>query len=538
MEGNFRTHGKNTRYVRERPTIRRRISYTNETRCGSWDDDYCMQEECHHTAKSHFVHESIQRKSLNIIEPNDVSQTDEVNASDTTHQDSDESESECESDFSEYDESFVVDENRMSEILRQKAHSIIEHNKRLSKDRVDANDAINLVYIHLQAGNFDFDCDPEDLQDHFCFEVDEATKRVSHLLVRTSDIVPRYFPIDMISSLNKLEVLKLSNINVSSPHVAKEIECSSLLLRRESFRNLKKLDISYSKIIGNVASLETRLFHLLPSLESITFRLFTGRPEIMYIRNVLNDIQSGFCACQKTLSNIDLSQSMCTQEVLKTILLDVAPKLPNLIRVNMSGNKIESLKKIADDINMIQNFTTGYVQCQNSLQVLDLSWNAVMSKIDSDDEERVALMTILRTFKGLYSLGNNISIKKYPPDVEYQLRMNHSGRRLIETSHHYHKPIPANLLPIILERAFQKSRDIYPLHWRDEQKNDPTGIYYLCRSGVILQSILSHRLAENRRAHHGARKSNKRQKIDLSGSSKLYLLQSTLTHGTHHDVTV
>lgn len=431
----------------------------------------------------------------------------------------------------EYDvgEEFNPTHNNSSsiyEIVRIKALSIVEHNETLSRDRIDTNDAVNLVFILFYSGHLNLHSDPEDFQDSFCFEADEITKKVSQLVIRDSSQysdAPLQVPIDIISSLDELKDLKLSNTNVLSTNTMQEKKSTSLSLKRRSLWNLKNLDISYSKMGGGGAILETQIFHLLPKLESITFRLFTGRTETVYIRNVLDDMRSSFCACQKTLTSVDLSYSMCTQDELQTLLLDVVPKLPNLIRINVSGNKIESVQRISESINKILRITSSRLQYQNSLQVLDMSLNAIMLKINNDPEEKAAIMIVLHIFKGVFNLGNNINIKEYPPDVRHQLRMNHAGRRLTEVRCMCDKSISIGLLPFALERAFQNSRDIYPLHWQDEKKKDPTGIYYLFRSGPILHAFLQHRLADNSHVNPDKRNDGdcqprkpKRRKIGLS----------------------
>lgn len=419
--------------------------------------------------------------------------------------------------------SHALNGNFIYELIRRKAHGIVKHNKLLSKDRIKTDDAMSLVLILFQSGNLDLHSEPEEFQDHFCFEVDETTKKVNQLLVsntsRTYD-APLQFPIDAIASLDQLKVLKLSNINVTSPHILHEKRTTSLLLQRRSLCNLKKLDISYSKMRDEGAVLKTQFFHLLPKLECVTFRLFTGRTETRYLRSVLDDLRSSFCACRNTLTSIDLSYSMCTQDELSVLLVDVVPKLPNLVHINMSGNKIQSFQRIAERIQKTRATTDSRSQCCHSLQILDLSWNTVMTKIMNNAKEKAALMTILGAYKGLYNIGNNINIKEYPSDMRYQLSMNHAGRRLTETHCLCNKTIPTSLLPHVLERAFERSRDIYPLYWRDERKKDPTGLYSLFRSGPILHSFIQERLADkNRDIPHGRNdagesRKHKRRRID------------------------
>ena len=387
------------------------------------------------------------------------------------------------------------------EIIRKKALAIVQHNKMFSKDIVDVEDAVNLVLVLFQTGNLDLYSNPEDFEDQFFFRVDEETKKVNQLVVQKASQSdgPLQFPVEMISSLDELKDLKLSNVNVTSSNfnalssnAVQASETKSQFFRKQRpLRNLKKLDVSYFKMDKDGAILETHCFHLLPKLESITFRMFTGRTERTYIQNVLSDIGSSFCACQKTLRSINMSHSMFTQDELKTLLVNVVPKLPNLVEINVSANKIESIQRVAKCIRARRGIVN------NSLQILDLSWNGVISKINDNPKEKAALMTILRTFKGLYDIGNNINMAEYQPDMKYQLHINHAGRRLIENCNLNSKTISKSLMPFVLERAFQKSQDIYPLYWQHEREKDPTGMYYLLRSGSILQGCPRRRKGGN-----------------------------------------
>ena len=412
----------------------------------------------------------------------------------------------------------VLDNTIIDEITRRKALSIVYQNEMLSKERIGIEDAINLVYILFLAGNIDLHSDPGKLENLSYFEVDETTKKVSKLLVRNyaeGRDIPLQFPIEMISSFVDLKALMLYNINVAPPNFVKEIRGRNPPLKpQQPLCNLKKLDISFSKMDDKEAILETKIFHLLPKLESVAFRLFTGRTETRYLRNVLGDLKSSYCACRMTLKRIDLSYTMCTQSELKTLLLEVVPSLPNLVHINMRDNKIESIQQIGESINRDRGINSSRLKCQSTLQILDLSWNMVILKIKTNPKEKAGLMAILCAFKGLCNLGMNVNVKEYPSDIQYQLRMNHAGRRLVESLND--KFLSSSLLPIILERAFKKSQNIHPFQWRDERKKDPTGMYYLFRSGPILQTFLQHRLASNYHVGHNdfcETRSHKRRKI-------------------------
>ncbi len=391
------------------------------------------------------------------------------------------------SDFAEIDY-LHCDDVRFSETIRRKVMSFIRHNKMFSNDKVDMQDAFSLVLILFQLDRLHLNSIPEDFQDHCFFGVEKTRKKVNQLVLQKAST--SCFPLDSISSLEALKDLKLYNVNIGSSTAQKSNQSDELQRHQQSLHNLKNLDVSFLIKEGQEACLETRIFHLLPKLESVMFRIFTGRTEKLYFRNVFHDIGSDFCACQKTLRSINLSHSMLTEDELQNLLVHVVPKLSNLVSINASANKITSVQKIAEYIKKERNVAN------DSLQVLDLSWNAIVQNVENEPREREALMTILTAFKGLYNIGDNFNLVNYGPEMRYQLQINHAGRRLIEDSSLSNKPILTSLMPFVLERAFQNSRDIHTAFRRSDREKDATGIYYILRSEPIFRACLRH--AESR----------------------------------------
>ncbi len=371
----------------------------------------------------------------------------------------------------------------LCDYIRRKALAFIDCSTTLSRVHVD--DAINLVLILFQTGNLDLYSDPKDFQEHLFFDVDESTKKVNKLFLQKSSDSnsPLQLAAETISSLDSLEDLKLCNVNVTSADMEHGKSAGYVWYTKElPLSNLKNLDVCFLKTETDdeEAVFQTKVFHLLPRLEKIVFQIFTGRIEKLFLRNVFSDMGNSFCACQKTLRSIGLSNSMCTEDELMTLLVDVVPKLPNLVDINMGYNKIDSFQRIAECVSANKNIAN------NSLQILDLSCNIVLSKITENLQEKAAMMTFLRIFKGLYNLGNHIEMLDKSPEIKYQLQINHAGRRLMEDASPFNATTSTNLIPFVLERAFEKSRDIYPSFWRYERKKDPTGVYYLLRNWSIV----------------------------------------------------
>ena len=91
------------------------------------------------------------------------------------------------------------------------------------------------------------------------------------------------------------------------------------------------------------------------------------------------------------------------------------------------------------------------------------------SNVTTDQKEKTALLSILATFQGISNLvlGLN-SILNYDPDIENVLRINHAGRKFItstalerQDSKMTETIINPALWPVILERAFKRSDEIY-----------------------------------------------------------------------------
>lgn len=395
------------------------------------------------------------------------------------------------------------DDVSFSETIRRKAMSFIKRNRMFSKDKVHMQDAVSLVLILFQLDRLHLHSDPEDFQDNCFFGVEKTTKKVNQLVLQKAST--SCFPLESISSLEALEDLKLYNVNIRSLITPNTDQYDGLQIHRQTLHNVKNLDVSFLMKEGEETVLETRCFHLLPKLESIMFRIFTSRTEKLYFRDVFNDLGSKFCACQKTLRSINLSHSMLTEEELKNLLVNVVPKLDSLVTINASANKIASVQQIAACINNNRSIAN------DSLQVLDLSWNAIVRNVENDPREREALMTVLTAFKGLYNIGDNFNLIDYGPAMKYQLQINHAGRRLVEDSSLSNKPILTSLMPFVFERAYQKSRDIHPSFRRSDREKDATGIYYLLHSEPVLRGYLRNPESGNNGAALSKRKYKRRK---------------------------
>ena len=167
---------------------------------------------------------------------------------------------------------------------------------------------------------------------------------------------------------------------------------------------------------------------MFPSLEKISFRILTRKTETIFIRNMLVGIQSQSCAFRHKLREIDLGYSMCTQDQLEILLVNVAPKLTNIKRIKLNHNEIESIKRVSDRLNLLRGIHNEQHPCYDTLQTLDLSSNAVTLKFKNNPEEVAALMCVLQMFRRLFDLGRNFCLMGYPSELTTQLHKNRTAK--------------------------------------------------------------------------------------------------------------
>ena len=138
----------------------------------------------------------------------------------------------------------------------------------------------------------------------------------------------------------------------------------------------------------------------------------------------------------------------------------------------------------------------------SNLRKLHLYLNPILKTISNGSEDNStqisALLTILNNFDGISNLGSMLKVNQYEydPDVENLLRINHAGRNLIRN-----KEIPSGIIatatattapvinpalwPLILERAYKKSYNIYDKEYfillrRERRKSkSATGVFDL-----------------------------------------------------------
>jgi hypothetical protein len=260
-------------------------------------------------------------------------------------------------------------------------------------------------------------------------------------------------------------------------------QCSDLIDNfpvQMELRNLKYFRLHSTRIPESTSSpffvwLKTRL----PSLNDLGFVDYPREEETSKIfdffltvkekrfKDNLRSICMDCCATENELAHF--------QPQFDTIVTKIRPRFPNLRSIKLPDNYIESIQPI------VEKFKTAPTVL-SSLRVLSLYDNPVLENIKDDPEERAATMSLLKNCNSIYNLGGDK--EDYPADLEYELRINHAGRSIIEVGCDDNRSIPFSLWPTILERAYEKSHQIY--EYSKNKEKDATGLYYLLREGPAL----------------------------------------------------
>ena len=130
---------------------------------------------------------------------------------------------------------------------------------------------------------------------------------------------------------------------------------------------------------------------------------------------------------------------------------------------------------------------------------MNLINNPITEKMKKYPMEKDAFLRFLRVFKTIHNLGSSGSCccehgcdDLYGSDIEFALRINHAGRRLVEfdgDNDDKGRSVPLSLWPTLLERSYAKSGQdgIYQYCCEEQKLNEnATGLYYLLRAGPAL----------------------------------------------------
>ncbi|OEU14844.1 hypothetical protein FRACYDRAFT_241401 [Fragilariopsis cylindrus CCMP1102] len=302
-------------------------------------------------------------------------------------------------------------------------------------------------------------------------------------------IICRSLP-EELSNLPNLQSLRLhncSNLQNKFPILVK-------------LKQLKKLAVFASQIESASSPFFTWLVKELPSLEELEF-VGMRRNETIYFFDFLCSVD-GVCF-KDTLKCLRMVHCNVDGEMFIKLLSSINSRLPNLSELDLNWNEIQAIQPPIVERNNNDDTDTEFVPSKQ-LYILKLEGNPIMSKnvIDDPEQEQTAMLSFLTTLNNtIYNLGRrkgsyigtgNVG---YDPNIEYNLRINHAGRRRIieaTTVSGDERSLSLSMWPTVLVRGYENSYKIYD--WDDDtEENDGNksktktadGVYDLFRNGLV-----------------------------------------------------
>jgi len=198
----------------------------------------------------------------------------------------------------------------------------------------------------------------------------------------------------------------------------------------------------------------------------------------------------------KTTKRIDWRNGDIDSLLFEALLLDILPNFPTLSRLDAGHNMIDSFRSIQERLSA-ENADTNSNEFRRSyrnkeLRVLDLTGNPILeslllAKKNSSSsssmvakEEIEAACRILQTFPSVVSFSPRVWIHRYHPKIQYEMILNHSGRRLVDSDNDSTSSLdlPLSVWPLVLERCTK------PPWWT--RSHSATGLYYLLRESPVM----------------------------------------------------
>ncbi|OEU06156.1 hypothetical protein FRACYDRAFT_256201 [Fragilariopsis cylindrus CCMP1102] len=301
----------------------------------------------------------------------------------------------------------------------------------------------------------------------------------------------------IIAFLERLTFLMLSNCRSipaelsNLPHLEKlHLNIFSLDLLENfpiqmKLKNLKILRVNSDVPLPASSRFLKWMTSQLPNLETLEFENDMENNDHLFI---IDSLRTNNVCFHKSLKHLALCCCLTGQESFEILILEIVPKFRDLRSLDLSRNRIKSFLPIVDSIKNDRTFVPS-----KSLRVLNVRSNPVFKKMKDDPIETAAMLSFLGIFNTIHSFGERLGRDLYyDSDVEYALRINHAGRRIVvkvdggsNNDDDRKAIIPIPLWPIILERAYEKSWETHCSDWESEKekekKKSATGIYYLLR---------------------------------------------------------
>ena len=206
--------------------------------------------------------------------------------------------------------------------------------------------------------------------------------------------------------------------------------------------------------------------------------------------NVLKFLRTASLSVVNKLEKLEFVQCGLNDIQAGMIVRNIVPKFPNLKNLIHTRNEIKSVQSIVERI--IKNDTTALPL--KLFHTLDLRGNPIMNVLKKQPEEKKALLCLLEALGTTICCLGSKNISDCDPNTQYALYVNHAGRYFLEGNsstnnnnnnsgntvvpcHRRSLLPPLSFWPIILERAYEKSNDLFV------GEKDATGLNYLLRTG-------------------------------------------------------
>ncbi|OEU20309.1 hypothetical protein FRACYDRAFT_236384 [Fragilariopsis cylindrus CCMP1102] len=390
------------------------------------------------------------------------------------------------------------------------------HDAGVDDQKIAFIEGISLVVMYVKMGLIDLHAD-----NHMDFDFTSISYRtnddgriimlhidpyVEGILGRENDnFVPYNLPKDILrfQSLEDLTMWSCrcipDDVDLASlPHLQKlgfydlEYMSTRSVPSGMNFPRLKELvvDISHAPLPSDFVSWMTSQ---LPNLEILSFHEYgassTGWDELF-----LDALISDNLCFQDSLKQMNFEYcNIAHNSVLKRIIRSVLPRFAHLGTINYFDRNTTDFRFLS-----ILTATTPLPRTIHSFILSMSADNADRKMALRDPTERMALLKFLKLNTSVYNVMSGyrhqeVHLHDYHPDIKYLLLINHAGESVVvenvgSTANRNHNDppsiVPSSVLPILLERSYHQSDNIYHKRSPLRGTKDHTGMYYLLRHNI------------------------------------------------------
>ena len=192
-----------------------------------------------------------------------------------------------------------------------------------------------------------------------------------------------------------------------------------------------------------------------PNLEHFavhdTSRNFNNDVGKLVFKELVNN--SSNCCFRESLKSLVIARSNWNDKTdLATVLLQIVPQFPNLKRLEVKCNRLQSVLPLIEMIeqNMdLDDEKTNHGVVRVKLVCADnVPGIPAIELAKTDPAEKAAVLRLLHKLPGLYNLGCH----SYDPEIEYELKLNHIGKgSIVNGSVVARNVLTLKLWPLILD---------------------------------------------------------------------------------------